>query len=243
VNRPRVRWWAPNRTGWWVAFLFTIGSACFAIGAVPAYVDLVGARATGVTFFVGSIFFTAAATLQLLLSTGAVPTVGYHPRAAVQWRALHRATDRPEWWAGVVQLVGTLLFNVSTLLALQQALGATQENRRVWTPDMLGSIAFLVASALVFADVRRPWLNWRPRDLGWAIAMLNMVGSIAFGISAVASHIVANTDTMRDAQRANLGTLLGAVCFLVGAVLLIPDQEGEPTADEQGHASSGATPP
>ena len=48
---------------------------------------------------------------------------------------------------------------------------------------------------------------------------------------------------MRDAQRANLGTFLGAVCFLVGAVLLIPDQEGAPTADEGGHASGTATPP
>jgi YrhK-like protein len=240
VRRPRVRWWATNRTAWWVAALFIVGSTCFAIGAVPAYVDWVGGRAASVTFFVGSVFFTAAAALQLLLSTGAVATVGYHPRAAVQWRALRRANDRPEWWAGVAQLVGTLLFNVSTLLALQQALSATQENRRVWTPDMLGSIAFLVASALVFADVRRPWLSWRPHDLGWAIAMLNMVGSIAFGISAVASRIVTSTETMRDAQRANLGTFLGAVCFLVGAVLLIPDQEGAPTVGKDRDASRTA---
>jgi len=238
VTHAQARWWAPQRTGWWVAVLFIVGSACFAVGAVPWYADWVGARATGVTFFVGSLFFTAAAGLQLLLSTGAVPTVGYHPRAAVQWRALRRATDRPEWWAGVVQLIGTLLFNVSTLLALQQALSATQENRRVWTPDVLGSIAFLVASALVFADVRRPWLTWRPRDLGWAIAMLNMLGSIAFGISALASRVVTSTDTMRDAQRANLGTFLGALCFLVGALLLIPDQ-GAPVSEE-GDASSRA---
>ena len=179
------------------------------------------------------------AALQLLLSTGAVPTVGYNPRAVVQWRALHRATDRPEWWAGVVQLVGTLLFNVSTLLALQQALSTTQENRRVWTPDLLGSVAFLVASALAFADVRRPWLSWRPRDLGWAIAVLNMVGSIAFGISAVASRIVTSTETMRDAQRANLGTFLGAICFLVGAVLLIPDQASSPTGGEEANPTPG----
>jgi len=238
VKRPRVRWWAPDRTGWWVAALFVVGSACFAAGAVPWYADWVGARATGVTFFVGSLFFTSAAGLQLLLSTGAVPTVGYHPRAAVQWRALRRATDRPEWWAGVVQLIGTLLFNVSTLLALQQALSATQENRQVWTPDVLGSIAFLVASALVFADVRRPWLTWRPRDLGWVIAMLNMIGSIAFGISAVASRVVTSTDTMRDAQRANLGTFLGALCFLVGALLLIPDQA--PPVSEEGDTPRAA---
>lgn len=62
--------------------------------------------------------------------------------------------------------------------------------------------------------------------------MLNMLGSIASGVSAVASRTVTSTETMRDAQRANLGTLLGAACFLVGALLLIPGQERAPTGRE-----------
>ena len=172
----------------------------------------------------GSLFFTTAAGLQLLVSAGAVPAAGHHPLAAVQWRALRRAPRRAEWWAGIVQFVGTVLFNISTFDALQQALSATEENRRVWTPDALGSIAFLVASGLAFADVRRPWLSWRPRDLGWSVAILNLVGSVAFGISAIASHVVPATGDVRDLQRANLGTFVGALCFLIGAVLLIPGQ-------------------
>src|SRR4029078_10235716 len=60
-----VRWWAPDRAVWWAAALFMVGSACFAVGAVPAYLDLVGVEADGVTFFVGSLFFTSAAGLQL----------------------------------------------------------------------------------------------------------------------------------------------------------------------------------
>jgi hypothetical protein len=200
---------------WWVAVLFMVGSACFALGAVPAYLDAVGVEADGVTFFVGSLFFTSAAGLQLWLST-----------------------DRAQRWAGGVQFVGTLLFNISTFDALQSSLSADQADHRVWTPDVLGSIAFLVASALAYAEVRRPWLRWRPGDLGWSIATLNMVGSIAFGVSAAAAYVLSN-DTLRDARRANLGTFLGAVCFLVGAALLIPDQEGAPTGDE-GDASAAA---
>ena len=222
----RVRWWAPDRTAWWVATLFMVGSACFALGAVPSYADWVGVHADGVTFFVGSIFFTSAALLQLLLSTGAVPHVGYHPGASVQWRALRLSPHRAEWWAGTVQFAGTLLFNVSTFHALQSSLSATEADQQVWRPDALGSIAFLVASALAYADVRRPWLSWRPRDLGWSIATLNMVGSIAFGVSAVASYVLSD-DTLRNAQRANAGTFVGALCFLVGAALLIPDQAGD----------------
>jgi hypothetical protein len=52
-----------NRT---IAWLFIIGSTLFALGSVPAYVNAVGASADGVTYFVGSIFFTAASFSQLL---------------------------------------------------------------------------------------------------------------------------------------------------------------------------------
>jgi len=208
VSTTGVRWWAPDRAVWWVAVLFMVGSACFALGAVPAYLDLVGVKADGVTFFVGSLFFTSAAALQLWLST-----------------------DRAQRWAGGVQFVGTLLFNVSTFAALNASLSADQADHRVWTPDVLGSIAFLVASALAYAEVRRPWLRWRPLDLGWSIATLNMVGSIAFGVSAAAAYVLSN-DTLRDAQRANAGTFVGAICFLVGAALLIPDAASTAPADE-----------
>ena len=194
------------------------------LGAMPGYASLVGTRADAATYAIGSVFFTMAALLQFLISVGAVrPDV--RPRAGVQWRSRVRAANRPEWWAGVVQFVGTLFFNVSTFLALNEALTVSEANRRVWAPDAFGSIAFLIASALAFADVARPWLSWRPRDLGWSVAMLNMVGSIFFGISAVVSKVIPTTGDLRNAALANLGTFVGAGCFLAGAILLIPDQE------------------
>jgi hypothetical protein len=42
-----------------MALLFAIGSACFLIGPFPGYAQLVGASADAVTFFIGSILFTA----------------------------------------------------------------------------------------------------------------------------------------------------------------------------------------
>ena len=157
----------------------------------------------------------------------------------MQWRTGSARSDRPDWWAGVVQFAGTLLFNVSTFAALNDSLSATEANRRVWSPDVFGSIAFLVASALAFADVARPWITWRPRDLGWSVATLNMVGSIAFGISAIAAKVITTTGDLRNTAIANLGTFVGAVCFLVGAVLLIPDQQHPPTERGSGPATSG----
>jgi hypothetical protein len=168
----RTSWWAPRHADWQVAALFAVGSTCFALGALPLYADWVGVKADDWTYFVGSIFFTTAALLQLLISAGAVHADA-RPSAGVQWRRLVRSPRSAEWWAGVVQFGGTLLFNVSTFEALR-TLSEVEEKRRVWSPDFLGSIAFLVASGLAFADVRRPWLQWRPRDLGWSVAMLNM---------------------------------------------------------------------
>ena len=49
-----------------------------------------------------------------------------------------------------------------------------------------------------------------------------MLGSIAFGVSAVAAYVVPATGDVWDAAMSNLGTLVGALCFLVGAILLLP---------------------
>jgi len=200
-----------------------VGSACFAFGALPPFAAWVGATADGVTYFVGSLFFTAAALLQVLLSAGVIKA-DERPRAGVSWRSRVRAPDRPEWWAGIVQFVGTLWFNLSTFAALNHSLTAAEQAQKVWTPDFRGSIAFLIASGLAFADVRRPWLRWRPRNLGWSVAMLNMVGSIGFGVSAIAAYAVPATGDVVSMRWDTLGTFLGALCFFLGALLLIPDE-------------------
>ena len=49
----------PARLNALIAWLFMVGSACFVLGSVPAYANAVGGTVDGVTYFVGSIFFTA----------------------------------------------------------------------------------------------------------------------------------------------------------------------------------------
>ncbi|HWG64257.1 MAG TPA: hypothetical protein VG253_21415, partial [Streptosporangiaceae bacterium] len=61
-----------------------------------------------------------------------------------------------------------------------------------------------------------------PHDRPWWIAALNMCGSVAFGASAVASYVVHDSGLPRNASLVNLGTFVGALCFLVGAYLLLP---------------------
>ncbi|MGW0639754.1 hypothetical protein [Nocardia salmonicida] len=189
------------------AWGFAIGSVFFAVGAVPYYADAVGAVVTNTTFFVGAIFFTLAAFIQLALS-------GRRPARRGSGRAV-----RADWWAAAVQFVGTLFFNISTSAAL---ISAVNENARVgtgWRPDARGSVCFLVAGALaVVATTERDRL-WDPKARTWRCTWLNMLGSAFFGVSAVGAYVVPTTSDFVSQLWANLGTFLGALCFLAAALL------------------------
>ena len=211
---------ASRTRAWWIAVLFMVGSACFAIGALPGYVSLVGVGADGVTFFVGSIFFTSAGTLQFLevANTSQSPDHRARPFRPASWEP-----RRIDWLATAIQLVGTVFFNVSTFRGMLEGFGAGPDELLVWRPDALGSVCFLVASWLAFAEAGDGWLSWRPHDLGWTIAALNLGGSIFFGLSAIGAYVVPSTGELLSATLANGGTFLGAIGFLIGAALLLPE--------------------
>ena len=200
---------APRRTpsdAWdrWIAIGFATGSLCFLIGPSPGFVQLVGPGADGAVFFAGSIFFTLAAALELRESTLR------HGR----W-----ARDG-SWWSAAVQFAGTLLFNVSTFAALQEGLSTEQANRLVWAPDLFGSVAFLVSGILGYRVATRARQDSGER--AWRMAAINLAGCVLFALSAVASHIVPSTGSVLDLAAANWTTALGALCFLIGSLLLLP---------------------
>jgi hypothetical protein len=130
-----------------------------------------------------------------------------------------------DWWASAVQVAGTIFFNVSTFDALRQGLDTNEYNRLVWAPDAFGSICFLVSGYLAyFAVCGRPVCRPR-RSREWWIAAINLLGCVAFGISAVASYVIPATGSVLDLARANATTAFGALCFLIGAVLLLPEED------------------
>ena len=122
-----------------------------------------------------------------------------------------------------MQSIGTLLFNRSTFHALDTALSTAQQNRLVWAPDLFGSVAFIVASTLAWLEVCQRWWGWRPSDTEWRIVALNLAGSIAFIVSAFAAFVRPATGELANVPISNLGTFIGAVCFFLGAALLIPE--------------------
>ena len=159
--------------GWWIAVLFMVGSSLFALGAFPPYADHADPRAVALTFFVGSIFFTLAAYLQYVQ----VVNAGTDGSARSRPRLLAWQPRRTDWWAASVQSVGTLLFNISTLSAVDAAFTVQQQDRLVWAPDLFGSVAFMIASSLAWVSVCHGWWAPRPHDRSWWVAALNLAGS------------------------------------------------------------------
>jgi hypothetical protein len=214
-----IPWWAPARRGWWIAVLFMVGSLCFALGSVPAFAAAVGEAVVWV-FFLGSLFFTSAAYLQFFEASNEGDDIRGSTRTR---RPLGLRLASPGWWAASTQLLGTLWFNLTTFAGTRDALTLVQQERLVWAPDAIGSILFLVASTFAVIEVRDGLqLGWRP-SLESAIAWLNMTGSIAFGISAVAAFIDPTDGQLLNVAAANAFTFLGAVCFFLGAFMLLPD--------------------
>jgi len=219
--------WAPHRASWWIAVLFAVGSLCFLVAPLPSFLDRVGPQTVAGTFFVGSLFFTAAAALQWLETVNTEyesnVAVGGSVRAFV-WRP--RGVD---WWSSGIQLVGTLFFNVTTLRGLTVSIDSPSYNHLVWQPDALGSICFLVSGCLAYVEVagRRP--GRPPRTVEGAIVAVNLTGCVAFGVSAVAGFVLPATGLPVNVALTNAFTSAGALCFLVGALLLLP--EGVKEAD------------
>jgi len=180
-------------------WLFVVGSAFFAAATAPGVAAVAGVGAANALCFVGSWFFTSAAWIQLVLS---------------------RPEGSPEWRSAAVQFGGTILFNVSTGASVW-AHEVMAERRLVWAPDATGSLAFLVSAAIGVVAVTASVGGWQPASRDWQAQWVNMIGCIAFAVSAVGAFVY-RTGNVADTALANLGTFLGALCFLAAALLALP---------------------
>jgi hypothetical protein len=95
-------------------------------------------------------------------------------------------------------------------------------DRLVWRPDAFGSVCFLVSGAVAYAVVAGGLLRRTPHTLYGAVAAVNLAGCVAFGVSAVAAYVVPTTGSDVNVTVVNAATSLGALGFLVGALLLLP---------------------
>jgi hypothetical protein len=188
-----------------MALMFLAGSACFVVGPFPGYANLVGDTADAVTFFTGSVLFTAGGALQ----------------TAIAFPERHSRGGKPQAWAAAIQSAGTVFFNVTTYRALHTALSSTEYDKLVWRPDAFGSICFLVSGVIAYRASARH--GWRPvrGGRGWWEPAVNLLGCVLFGIAAVAGYVVPSTGSLLAQAAANWNTSLGAACFLACALFTL----------------------
>jgi hypothetical protein len=187
--------------------LFAAGATGFVVGPLAAYTRLVGTQADAVTFFVASLLFTGGGLAQARLARS---ERGGSRAGSFAWRGA---------W---IQLIGTLLFNAMTFVAISPPSSAAGYDTLVWTPDALGSACFLMSGVLLYLSA--PPEGWRAsrRVAGWWEPPTNLLGCVLFGISAVTGLATTSAAHLLDPSVDNWTTTLGAACFLgVGLAPLI----------------------
>lgn len=195
---------------------FIIGSAFFAFASTPGLSEAMGSSAANLLCFIGAWFFTTAGLMQLFLSGAISVPVHYAPGRMV----------RAEWLAAATQSFGTIMFNISTTAALS-AKTITAQEHYVWNPDAGGSVAFLASGLLAFVAYSHSARLWDLGKRAWWSVLINFVGCVAFAFSAVGAYILPTGDSF-DGSLANNGTFIGALCFLVASLIVLP-QWGRPT--------------
>ena len=212
--------WLPGSLNWWIGLIFAVGSALFALGSVltlaPNLAVQLGVPAAkvNVVFFAGSIPFTTAAYLQLYQAAN-VPGASH---AVFGWRP-----HDVGWLSCALQFPGTVLFNFNTFDALVPGLDWLQQDLTVWVPDIAGSVLFLMSGYLAFIETCHAHFAWRPRSLSWWIVAFNLLGCIAFMVSAVFAFLPMHGPASEALTVSVVGTLAGAVGFLVGSLLMLPE--------------------
>jgi len=184
---------------------------------------------------VGAVFFTSAAWLQWLEALNGDVSDALGNGAPRSWRWLGWRPRNLGYLASGIQLVGTVMFNFNTLDATLSGLSWEEEDLLVWTPNMLGCVCFLAASTLAYAEVSHGAVSFAPRSLSWWVAVVNLLGSGAFQISAIYSFAGPDPAGPGALFWAAFNTAAGGLCFLVGSYLMIPELFDE--EQEEAHAS------
>ena len=230
---PALNWvelvWCPRRLNWWIGAVFSIGALLFLLGSAfsldsTAMREMSSWRMTvAVTFFVGSLFFTTAAYLQLFQTVNAgefslARKRGFKRKILFGWHPRDIG-----WLSSALQLVGTLWFNLNTFDGMLPAVGWVRQDLLLWFPDAIGSVLFLVSGRLAFAETCHKRWGWQPRNISWWVVFSNLLGCAAFMIAALMSVSLPFPVVSWLSVGSVIFTLIGSVGFLVGSLLMLPE--------------------
>lgn len=221
--------WSPRELNWWIGVVFAAGSLLFATASVlslaPGLASAweLDAAKVNACYFAGSVPFTIAAYLQLYQAANAAPFLtddceAGRGRTWIGWRPHDIG-----WLSCALQLVGTVLFNVNTLAAMVPSLTWWEQELTVWMPDFAGSVLFLLSGYLAFAETCHGYWAWLPGSVSWWVVAVNLLGCVGFMVASLFSVVMPGSSGAAWGTMATAFTLQGAVCFLAGSLLMLPE--------------------
>lgn len=220
--------WKPQDLNWWIGFIFAIGASFFMLGSLfylfpnlPEYWSLDSSEINSI-FFMGSIPFTTAAYLQLFQAANTrhftTPRLQNIKTKIFGWKPKDIG-----WLSSALQFCGTLLFNLNTFKGISPPENWLQQDLWIWIPDFMGSIFFLFSGYLAYIEVGHKHGAFHFKDLSWWITFINLLGCIAFMISAFYAFVPHENLKESHITLSLIFTLIGAFCFWLGALLMIPE--------------------
>jgi hypothetical protein len=201
------------------ATAFLVGGSLFAIGAALAQGDVGGPLLPASVYLAGGVFFCSGGYASLLqVVNGPRPRAGGGLEAG-PWRWWAAEWDRLEWLSAVALFAGTLVFAILLVDSFIAELTPVQQDRLIWSPDVIGCALFLISGHFAMVELTGTWFpRHPPHELGWWIVVVNQIGSVLFMVSAVASFVHRDGDLLA-AGIANWGTLTGALCFAIAGAM------------------------
>ena len=219
--------WQTRGYNYAIGIFFAIGSVLFAAASIlvlPIGVSDEVNHLANMTYFAGSIPFTIAATLQHLQSANTIiPGPDGVMPARGGLRLIGWAPRNAGWWSTLSQWMGTIAFNVSTFNAITPPDSPGLARLLVWEQNVEGSVLFLISGYLAFIEVSHRFWSWQPGNLSWRVVFVNFAGCVAFMIAALAPASITEPTFMAYLTLGDCYTLLGAICFLAGALLSLPE--------------------
>lgn len=221
--------WNPQDLNWWIGSIFAIGASLFILGSLLVLVpplatqSLLSTLDINAVFFAGSIPFTTAAFLQLFQAANAGDYVPATSPITGRQLILGWRPNDIGWLSCAFQFAGTILFNFNTYDAMLPGLDWLEEDILIWGPNFAGSILFLASGHLAYAEIGHGHVSWRTANLSWWVTVANLLGCIAFMVSAIFAFVPPEPIGFDAAWVSVLFTLLGAIGFLVGSLLMLPE--------------------
>lgn len=221
--------WMPQQLNWWIGNIFAVGSLLFAVASVlslsPELAEAGPFDTAGINsiFFVGSIPFTIAAYLQLFQAANAGDFLPSDCTAPQRSNLLGWRPHDAGWLSCALQFIGTILFNFNTFDAMIPSLTWFEEDLVVWAPNIIGSILFLASGYLAFIETCHAHWAWKPQNISWWVVFANLLGCVGFMVSAMFAIVLPGAPNTEAITVSILFTLLGAIGFLVGSLLMLPE--------------------